>query len=115
MKNMQIDWNTRESKLDITFYYPEVNDVLTDKKYNVWDSSRKIMDNALMKHLKGTNIRWGCSSSTDDSNLMSSTLKLELRFKHPHKDISLRDINDILYNIDTEVQAKIKKLINRKS
>lgn len=112
---MEINWNTKEGKLDIVFRYPHIDTRIVDVKKHILKSSSTIIDNALVKNLKRTNIRWTNGSSTDENVLLSSILTLEIRVGKNHSEnISVKKLNDILYNIDKEVQSEIRKLINPK-
>lgn len=107
---MEINWNTEKGELDVKFYYPEIE----LRGYNgQLISSSIIIRDAIMKNLKGTNINHTNSSSTNGSNLYSSVLTLSFRVGKQYKEqITLKKVNDILYNIDKDIQTEIRKLIN---
>ena len=108
---MEINWNTKEGELDVKFYYPHI-DLMGFKGQPT--SSSIVISNAIRKNLKGTKINWTNGSSTEESNLYSSVLTLKFRVgKYYEKEkITLKKVNDILYNLDKDIQTEIRKLIN---
>ena len=109
---MEINWNTKEGKLDVKFYYPNI-DLMGFKGKPT--SSSIIISNAIRENLKGTKIYHTNSSSTKESDLYSSVLTLSFRVGKDYKEsnkITLKEVNDILYNIDKDIQREIRELIS---
>ena len=107
---MEINWDTDKGKIIATFIYPAIGMTCVDDRSNTWLSTTKIVGDAIIKHLKGTEIKHTCESS---SKSMFVTMTLELRCIEPHKDkdSSLNDVNHILWAIDYDIQEKILMLL----
>lgn len=108
---MKIDWDTQNGKLTVEFTYAYVSGRCTDEKLNKWESSSKIVDDAIRIFLKGTDIRWTNGSCFEKGQV----LILEKSFgDKAYKDISIKKLNSILFEMDEYISNEIYNLINPK-
>ncbi len=106
---MEINWNTEDGRIVIVFKYPDVHLRCIDEEKRIFKSSSGIIQEAIDRYLKKTDIHYSISSGR-----IEDTLTLTIKLNDYHKDISLKRLNKILHGIDSDIKNDIHNVINLK-
>ena len=105
---MKVDWDFEKKKLIFEFAYPHV-EICSYRPPQIRNSSHQIIQNAIDRHLDGTDITWTHQSSTSD---ILHRLIIEFSFSEHGQQYSIQEINRICEGINDQIKREISELIN---
>lgn len=110
-----ITWDLESGKLEMTFYYPEVQTRIIgqiknkkgDVVENILDGSSRVADRAMQKHFRQgfSNVRWSYSNN-------DGWFRLHLVFDNKAKRMALDKFAKKINAFDQQIRKEIDALIN---